>query len=442
MKAVEVNFDGLVGQTHNYSGLSYGNVASIKSQTLPSNPKEAALQGLEKMKVLADMGIPQAVLPPQTRPHLPTLRQLGFSGNDEQVLQQAYQWAPELVFACSSAASMWTANSATVSPSADSKDGKLHITPANLSSKFHRSIEAPFTEKLFRTIFNNRELFTIHSPLPQGTYFADEGAANHNRLCKSYGDAGVELFVWGRYSFKDNFKSPSKFPARHAYEASQAIARRHQLVSDRVLFAQQNPQAIDAGVFHNDVISVSNENVYLYHEKAFVDTSSVTDELRKQIKDLILLPVPETRISLEDAVSSYMFNSQIVTLPNQSMRMIAPMECLETPSIHQFLQEVVEDSANPIEGLDFLNLHQSMANGGGPACLRLRIVLTEHELAAMHQGVLFTHELYLKLKSWIEKHYWDRLLPRDLADIQLLQATQQALDELTKILGLGDIYYF
>ena len=27
--AYEVNFDGLVGPTHNYAGLSYGNVASL-----------------------------------------------------------------------------------------------------------------------------------------------------------------------------------------------------------------------------------------------------------------------------------------------------------------------------------------------------------------------------------------------------------------------------
>ncbi len=229
MKAVEVNFDGLVGPTHNYSGLSYGNVASTKSRQAISNPKEAALQGLQKMKFLTDRGIPQAVIPPQMRPHLPTLRQLGFEGNDKRVLNQAFRAAPELVYACSSAACMWTANAATISPSADTADGKLHITPANLSSKFHRSIEAQFTEKLFQTLFSNQKYFTVHPPLPQGSYFADEGAANHNRFCKSYSDSGVELFVWGRYSFKDNPSAPRKFPARQCYEASQAIVRRHRL---------------------------------------------------------------------------------------------------------------------------------------------------------------------------------------------------------------------
>lgn len=442
MKYREINFDGIVGPTHNYSGLSYGNIASLKHQLSFSNPKEAALQGLQKMKFLADKGIPQALLPPHARPHMPTLRQLGFEGDDAHLLKQVHQLNPELLFACSSAASMWTANAATVSPSADTSDRKVHITPANLSSKFHRSIEASFTEKLFQKIFNDPKYFTIHPLLPQSSYFADEGAANHNRFCKSHSEQGIELFVWGRYSFKDNPLHPNKFSARQAYEASQMIAKRHQLVSQKVVFAQQNPEAVDAGVFHNDVISVANEYVYLFHEKAFVNGASIIDELSKKMEGLILIPVLEKRVSLEDAVASYMFNSQLVTMPDKTMRLIAPIECLEIPTVHKFLQEVVEDRSNPIEAIDFLNLRQSMKNGGGPACLRLRIVLNENELAAMHPGVLFTDELYHKLKNWIEKHYRDRLHPNDLADVQLLVEAQQALDELTTILKLGHLYYF
>ncbi len=441
-KAMEINFDGLVGPTHNYSGLSYGNIASIKNQQRISNPKEAALQGLKKMKLLADMGIPQALLPPHARPYLPLLHEIGFTGTDKQILAQAYKSAPELIFTISSAAYMWTANSATISPSSDTLDGKLHITPANLSSKFHRSIEAPFTQKLFETIFNNKDLFIIHPPLPQSQTFADEGAANHNRFCDDYSHKGIELFVWGRYGFKDNPYGPTKFPARQTYEASQAIIRRHQLESNSVIFAQQNPVAIDAGVFHNDVISVANEYVYLYHEKTFLDTPSVIRELCKKIKNLDLIQVPEKQISLEEAVSSYMFNSQIVTLPDKTMHLIAPVECLEFPIINNFLQEMIQDPSNPIAAIDFLNLQQSMANGGGPACLRLRIVLTDKQLKAIHPSILLNDELYSKLTSWIEKHYRDRLHPQDLADEQLLCETQDALQELTTILQLGSIYYF
>lgn len=440
MNAVEVNFDGIVGPTHNYSGLSYGNVASLRSKQMVSNPKEAALQGLEKMKLLMDMGVPQAVIPPQQRPHIPTLQSLGFHGSNRVILDQAWQEAPELLISCSSSAFMWTANAGTISPSSDTRDGKLHITPANLSSKFHRSIEAPFTEKFFRKIFNDTKLFTVHSPLPQGTYFADEGAANHNRFCENYSKPGIELFVWGRYSFKDNPHAPLKFPARQTFEASQAIARSHELHANQVIFAQQNSDAIDTGVFHNDVISVANENVFFYHEKAFVNTSEVIQELQKKIPSMVFIAISEKEISIKEAVDSYLFNSQIVTSKDKSMRLIAPLECINNPRIELLLQEIVANSSNPISGIDFLNLKQSMANGGGPACLRLRIVLTEQQLKAMHQGVILTNDLYSKLKAWVEKFYRDRLTPHDLRDPQLLLETQDALEELSRILNLDGLY--
>ncbi|TWY25023.1 N-succinylarginine dihydrolase, partial [Serratia marcescens] len=131
MSGYEVNFDGLVGPTHHYAGLSFGNEASTQHQNSVSNPKLAAKQGLLKMKALADLGFQQGVLPPQERPHLPMLRRLGFSGSDEAVLAQAMRQSPRLLSALSSASCMWTANAATVSPSADSADGKVHFTAAN-----------------------------------------------------------------------------------------------------------------------------------------------------------------------------------------------------------------------------------------------------------------------------------------------------------------------
>jgi len=116
LKSPELNLDGIVGPTHNYAGLSWGNLASQKHKLSVSNPRQAALEGLAKMKFLADMGIPQAVLPPHQRPHLPTLRSLGYSGSDAEILAKAHQDNPVLLSACCSASAMWSANAATVSP--------------------------------------------------------------------------------------------------------------------------------------------------------------------------------------------------------------------------------------------------------------------------------------------------------------------------------------
>lgn len=441
MKTYEVNFDGIVGPTHNYSGLSYGNIASMEHEKLTSNPKEAALQGLKKMKFLMELGLKQAVLPPQERPYVPILRSLGFTGSDSDILNKVKKESPELLRACSSSASMWAANAATMTPSSDSLDKLTHFTPANLTSKFHRSIEPETTRRILKAIFSNPEYFVNHSPLPAGNTFSDEGAANHTRFCKNHGSAGVHLFVYGRSVLGSSKTSPIKYPGRQTLESSQAIARTHRLSPNPVIFAQQNPEAIDAGVFHNDVISVGNENLFFYHEQAFVDTQGVINQLHSKIEEMVFIEVPKNRISLQQAVSTYLFNSQIITLPNGKMSLIAPNECLNTPEVKNYIDEIVKNASNPIESVHYMNLHESMRNGGGPACLRFRVVLNEKEIAQIKPQVFLTETLYHKLTEWVNKHYRDRLSPDDLSDPQLLNESRFALDELAKILNLGQPIY-
>lgn len=443
----EVNFDGLAGMTHNYSGLSYGNVASMKNKNIQSNPKEAALQCLQKMKFMADLGLVQGVLPPHERPYVPMLKELGFSGNDYDILEHAQKEAPNIFYACCSSSSMWTANAATFTPSIDSTDQHAHITPANLSSEFHRSFEHITTEKVLRKIFSTPTLFHCHKALPSGEYFCDEGAANHTRFCRDYGDIGVHLFVYGKYRFKPSALEPMKYPARQSFEASDAIVRKHDLIHDRVIFAQQSPLAIDAGIFHNDVISVGNKNVFFYHEKAFVGTETVIQEIDEKVKEfcdtsMIFIRVSQDDIPLEDVIVTYLFNSQLISIEDNFMAVIAPIECQKHPKVRDFLEKLTKDPSNPIKTIHYLNLRESMQNGGGPACLRLRVVLNQQEIRAIHEHVLLSEKLYINLASWIDKHYRDRLTPKDLTDPQLLKESRQALDELTQILQLGSIYSF
>ena len=443
MKAIEANFDGLVGPTHNYAGLALGNKASRANQHKPSNPRQAALQGLEKMKALHDMGLVQGVLAPQERPDIHTLRKLGFSGNDHEVITKVAQQAPVLLSACSAASSMWTANAATVSPSADTRDGKVHFTPANLSSQFHRSLEHETTGRILQKVFSNPLYFTHHEALASTPHFGDEGAANHTRFCSGYGNAGVEFFVYGREGFNYSAPAPKGFPARQSLEASQAISRLHQLDSQRTVFAQQSPDVIDKGVFHNDVIAVGNRNLLFCHEKAFLNQAGVYQRLRQSFKEdeLIIIEVPESRIRVETAVKSYLFNSQLLSLPDGSMVIVVPSECHSDLQVSSYLEELIAGD-NPITGVKVFDLRQSMNNGGGPACLRLRVVLTEQELAATNPSCLMNDDLFSTLSLWVEKHYRDRVTEADLADPQLLDESRSALDELTRILNLGSVYPF
>ncbi|GAB4265292.1 MAG: N-succinylarginine dihydrolase [Deferrisomatales bacterium] len=443
--AREVNFDGIVGPTHSYAGLSYGNLASMTHRGAVANPRAAALQGLRKMKLLADLGLVQGVLPPQERPHVETLRALGFAGTDAQVLARAAREAPKLLAACSSASSMWAANAATVCPSADSADGRVHFTPANLVTQFHRSLEAPVTARLLQTIFSDPTRFAHHPPLPAGLLFSDEGAANHMRLCPAHGSPGVQVFVYGRSGFGGGAAGPAVFPARQTLEAAQALARRHGLAPDAAVCLRQRPEAIDAGVFHNDVVAVANEDVLFCHEEAYAEPDAL-ERLAEVFqartgRPLTVLRVEGRRVPLPAAVASYLFNSQLVSLPGGGMALIAPAECLEDGAVREVIEELVAGDS-PLRQVHYVDVRQSMQNGGGPACLRLRVVLTPEELGAVGPRVLLDEALYAELVDWVGRRYRDRLTPSELADPQLLEESRAALDELTTVLGLGSMYEF
>lgn len=436
----EFNFDGLVGPTHNYGGLSHGNVASMAHEGKSSNPRLAALEGLGKMRFVHGLGVGQGILPPHDRPSIATLRKLGFCGRDEEVLARASEHSELLVRLVSSAAAMWTANAATVAPSCDASDGRLHVTPANLHVLFHRSIEADVTTRILRVIFADESKFVVHAPLPGGGQFADEGAANHTRLAAS-DQEGVHLFAWGRTTF-GHAAGTRRFAARQTREASEALALLHELTPSRVLFVQQHPDGIDAGAFHTDVLAVGGEAFLMMHERAFLDGPAVLKRLSSLIGPSLRVEMAtEGELPLADAVASYAFNSQLVTHEEGSMMILAPEESRDNARARAFLERVVE-ADNPVRAIEFLDLRQSMQNGGGPACLRLRVPLSEAEVDALGSRVLFSPALDQELVGWVGRHYRDRLLPDDLHDPTLVRESFTALDELTQLLELGSIYDF
>jgi succinylarginine dihydrolase len=440
MSQREWNFDGLVGPTHNYAGLSPGNLASQTHEGQVSNPREAALQGLEKMRFVASLGVGQAVLPPHPRPSLRTLRVLGFSGTDEQVLARVATEDGHLLRLCSSAAAMWTANAATSAPSSDAGDGLLHLTVANLQAMFHRVLESETTEAVFRAIFADERYFTVHGPLPGGGQFSDEGAANHVRLAVP-GRPAMHVFSWGRSSWTP-VKGPAKFPARQSLEASHALARLHQLHPDACLFPQQSPMGIDAGAFHTDVLAVGHETFLMLHEEAFVGVERLLATLSTRLGESFRWVMATHReLPLDEAVVGYPFNSQVLTKRDGTLCIVAPLESKQRPRPRAFLERVVAED-NPVNEVHYLDVRQSMNNGGGPACLRQRIRMTDEERAAVKARVFFDETLDAELTDWIRASYRDRLEPRDLADPALARESMTALDELTRILRLGSVYDF
>jgi succinylarginine dihydrolase len=396
-------------------------------------------QGLDKMKMLADLGLPQFVLPPQERPDIAFLRGLGFSGSDARVLEQAWTDAPTFAAAACSASSMWAANAATVTPSADSGDGRVHFTPANLATNLHRSLEHRQTKRALDALFPDRSRFAVHDALPGVSHLADEGAANHVRLCAEHGAPGVNLLVWGREAW-EGWDGP--YPARQTHEASQAIARRHDATG--AVFPRQGRAAIAGGTFHNDVVCVGALNTLFFHELAFEDKAGTLAEIRKAAEgrfEPIFVEVAATDLPLADAISSYLFNSMLIQVPGEDrLTLICPTETRDNPRSHAVAERIAA-SNGPIGQVRYVDVRQSMMNGGGPACLRLRVVLTDAELAATNPAMRLTDDLYARLGEWADRWYRETLSPADLADPALLDESRGALDALTGILSLGSDFY-
>jgi succinylarginine dihydrolase len=438
MPARELNFDGLVGPTHHYAGLSAGNLASVRHAGNVSNPRAAALQGLEKMRFVARLGVGQAILPPQPRPELALLRRLGFEGSDAVVLAQARRTVPELLSSASSASAMWTANAATIAPSSDTLDGRLHLVPANLVTMLHRSIEAAYTTRLFGRLFGDARYFEVHEPLPASEWTADEGAANHTRLATELG--AVHLFGWGRS--RSAKRRPSLHPARQTREASEAVARLLHLAPTASVLWQQSPAGIDAGAFHSDVLCVGNDVFFMLHERAFLDHEALIAELRLRLGgELDIAVAHEQELPLVEAVASYPFNSELVTLPSGGMAIIAPREAEQSIAAHRFLERLVVEPS-PVTALHFVDVNDSMHNGGGPACLRLRVRLEPHEEHALAGRVVYSEALYDELVQCVSRRYRDRVTLDDLPDPEFVDECRTALDEITRILGLGSVYEF
>ncbi|TAK06813.1 MAG: N-succinylarginine dihydrolase [Rhizorhabdus sp.] len=422
MTTIEINFDGLIGPIHNYAGLSPGNIASASNAGAISQPRAAALQGLAKMKRLIDRGLVQGFIPPPRRPAIAALRAAGFSGGDRDVLAAAAQDDPVLFNNACSASAMWAANAATVIAAADSGDGRVHLVTANLATMLHRSFEAPDSFAMLRTIFRDERCFAVHPALPGTQHFSDEGAANHMRLAPSHGARGLNIFVHGT-------ARGSRFPERQARRAGEAVAR---LAGAQGLHMLQSQAAIEAGAFHNDVVAVANEHVLLAHAHAFADREALIGAALRAVPGFVAIEIDS--IGLDEAISSYLFNSQLITLPEGGMALVLPGEAQAAPRVWAAVEAILE-ADNPINEAIVVDVRESMRNGGGPACLRLRVPVNAAARAAIDPRFLLDARRWDALCGLVERHWPERIDAADLADPALWDAVGAAHDALDILLA-------
>ena len=415
MATVEINFDGIIGPSHNYAGLSLGNLASSSHAGDVAYPRTAALQGLAKMRHNLALGLEQGLLLPLPRPNAAFLSAVGADGSEN----------PRLAAAAWSASSMWTANAATVSPAADTADGRCHLTAANLVTMPHRSQEWPDTVKQLRLAFADPAHFAVHDAVPP--CFGDEGAANHMRMGLSHGALGLEIFVYGTSGWA--------FPARQHEQASRAVARLHRLDPARTLFVEQNPDAIAAGAFHNDVVAVANERVLFTHELAFADPQGTYAAIRERLPEADIVVVPADAVSLTDAIKSYLFNAQLLTLPSGEMALVIPTEAWEHVRVRAWLDAMLA-SNGPIRRVLPVDVRQSMANGGGPACLRLRVVA---DTATVDPRFLLDEAKASRIEAVIAAHWPETIALAEVGTPALAERVIAAQLALLEALDLSDL---
>lgn len=405
---IELQIETLPSPLFAYGGLARGDLASMKHAHHPSAPKLALFQHLEKCQRLHELGISVALFPPHPRPLFSVLKKIGF----EKAEQTPLRW----LAACSSSSFHWTANSASVTPSKESLDGKLHISIANLSNRFHRSLEPNHTKELLDLLFQNVKNTVIHSPLPAGLLFGDEGSANQMRI-----EGGHTLFIYN--------EQPSHFPGRQTLEASEAIARRHQIPSEKTHFLRQNPLATDSGVFHNDLIAMASGPLLISHSAAFLDPLPSLPNLQH-------IQLTEIDFPLKHLVTSYLLNSQLVRRKDQTLVWVAPALCEHHTPSRTLLGKL------PIDTLLFVDLSESLKGGGGAACQRLSCPLTEEEFKGLNHEFLYTETLHQELVEWGRRFYPEKLQIEKLRDQTVIQNAYEALEALSEYLPIPDSFLY
>jgi succinylarginine dihydrolase len=338
---------------------------------------------------------------PHPRPHRGWLARLGTTIEDAD---------PVIAANAMSASAMWAANAATVSPAPDTLDGKCHLTPANLRTMPHRSNEWRSTLGQLLIAFRDGAHFQVHPPVPP-----------------AYGEPGIEIFVYG--------VSGGAFPARQHVEASKAVARLHLLNPERTIFVEQSAAAIAAGAFHNDVVAVANERVLFAHEEAFADKQPLTEACQRLVPGFEYVEVAAADVPLTDAVSSYLFNAQLVTPPDGETTLMIPTEARNTPTVWRWIERHLGGNG-PIRRVEVVDVRQSMANGGGPACLRLRVVADP----ATVDPRFMVDPAKLDRLADVVRQYWPEQIHQDeLQQPALIAKVELARSALLEMLGLPEL---
>jgi succinylarginine dihydrolase len=140
-------------------------------------------------------------------------------------------------------------------------------------------------------------------------------------------------------------------------------------------------------------------------------------------------------VPIGDAIRSYLFNSQLVTPPDGAMTLVAPTECRETPSVAAWIERHLA-SNGAIRRVNFVDVRQSMANGGGPACLRLRVAC---DPAEVDTRFLVDEAKLDRLAGLVAARWPEEIVSSEIQSAALIADIERARLSLLDLLGLSEL---
>ena len=366
----QVFIDCMPGPTNHFGGHAFGNMASMTAKGQHSNPKKAALEWIEKINKLKKIGAYQLILPPHRRPLAHYLK---------------HPQLNEL-----SSGFIWMANAGHFIPNSDTSKRYHQFIPANMNATYHRKYEHMFNTYWIKQILKNIP-HQLHGPLSSD----DEGAANTVRLWNK--DIGIHVAVYGHKN--------THFPSRQNEDSIKELQEKTNILT--LFKLQQKSIAIDHGVFHNDVICFGFKNTLFCHEHAFENQNEKLNNLKKIFhqktnENLTIIEIKESELTLDECISTYLFNSQVIIQKNNIILLCPSTVKRNNKSLsitNQWQQK------GYFSDVQYIDIKSSLMNGGGPACLRLCMYLNGNEIKKIPKQFWASENKIKELTKFINTEY-------------------------------------
>jgi len=117
------------------------------------------------------------------------------------------------------------------------------------------------------------------------------------------------------------------------------------------------------------------------------------------------------------------------------MTLVVPSECQDNQPVWNWLQQMLAGNG-PIRHVKVVDVRQSMANGGGPACLRLRVVA---DPATVDPRFMLDDAKAEAMEKVVAEFWPEQINPADIGSESLAATIRTARAQMLDLLGLTEL---